>query len=144
MTSETRQFNGRIEPFSKLREFIERFCSAAGVAQQRREELILLIDELSENSTRHGYAATDATEWPLWLTLSVSGGKLAVLYEDAAAPHDPFANFTQPDYSGPPESWRIGGWGVPLISKIAHDLRYERLADRNRVHFTLPLGRLSA
>lgn len=143
VNAQSQRFNARLEPFSAVRDFIERFCTSAGAAHQTGEELVLIVDELSENTVRHGYpsAATDATEWPIWLTLSVSGQEIVALYEDAAPAHNPFDNIVPPDYSGPPENWRIGGWGVPLIARIAGSLRYERQSGRNRVHFTLPLDR---
>ena len=61
--------------------------------------------------------------------------------QDAAPAHNPFDNIVPPDYSGPAESWRIGGWGVPLIARIAGSLRYEHSGGRNRIHFTLPIDR---
>jgi anti-sigma regulatory factor (Ser/Thr protein kinase) len=143
ITPQTRQFNARLEPFSAVREFIERFCAGAGVPDRTGEDLILIVDELSENTVRHGYPSTerDAAEWPVWLTLSVSGRDIVALYEDAARAHNPFDNIVAPDYSGPAESWRLGGWGIPIIARIAGNLRYEHSGGRNRIHFTLPIDR---
>lgn len=143
VTAQTRQFNARLEPFSAVREFIERFCAGAEAPKRTGEELVLIVDELSENTVRHGYPSIEgkATEWPIWLTLSVSGRDIVALYEDAAPAHNPFDNIEPPDYSGPAESWRIGGWGVPLIARIAGSLRYEHSGGRNRIHFTLPIDR---
>ena len=142
VTPQTRHFNARLEPFSAVREFIERICAGAGVPHGTSEDLILIVDELSANTVRHGYpsAEGDAGEWPIWVTLSVSGQEVAVLYEDAAPAHDPFENIAPPDYSGPPESWRIGGWGVPLVVRIAGNPRYERSGGRNRIHLTVPFN----
>jgi serine/threonine-protein kinase RsbW len=134
-----RRFNARLEPFSAVRGFVECFCSSAGVPHRTCEKLILVIDELSTNSMLHGYraAAGDRDEWPIWLTLSVSGCDIVALYEDAAPAHNPFDKVVSPDYSGPAEHWRIGGWGVPIISGIAANLRYEYICSHNRIHFTL-------
>src|SRR6185436_17311479 len=103
-------FNARLEPFSAVREFIECFCASADAPHRTCEKLILIVDELSENSMRHGYRAAtgDSAEWPIWLTLSASGSEIVALYEDAAPSHNPFDNIVPPDYSGPPENWRIG------------------------------------
>ncbi len=140
VTPQSRQFNLRLEAFSVVREFIEQFCAGAGITQRSRENLILIIDELSENTVRHGYPSmpAQACAWPIWLTLSVCGSKIETLYEDAAPAHNPFEKIASPDYSGPPEGWPIGGWGVPIVTRIAGNLRYEHAGGRNRIHFTLP------
>ena len=59
VTPQSRQFNLRLEAFSVVREFIEQFCAGAGIPQRSRENLILIIDELSENTVRHGYPAAN-------------------------------------------------------------------------------------
>jgi anti-sigma regulatory factor (Ser/Thr protein kinase) len=87
----------------------------------------------------HGYPELrgNSAEWPIWLTLSLAGDRVRVVYEDAAAAYDPFASVVEPDYSGPPESWRIGGWGIPLVTKFTHDLHYERIEGHNRISFAV-------
>ena len=140
ITSQSRQFNARLEAFSVVRAFIEQFCTEAAVTKRSSENLILIIDELSENTVRHGYPAMNGNtaDWPVWLTLSVLDRDIVTLYEDAAPAHNPFDKIAPPDYSGPPESWPIGGWGVSIITRIASNLRYEHTGGRNRIHFTLP------
>jgi serine/threonine-protein kinase RsbW len=142
-TPQSRQFDARLKPFSALREFIEQFCVGAAVTQRSGEDLILIIDELSANTLRHGYPAQTANtgDWSIWLTLGVCGGQVETLYEDAAPAHNPFDKIVSPDYSGPPENWPIGGWGVPIITRLASNLRYEYCNGRNRIKFTLPADR---
>jgi anti-sigma regulatory factor (Ser/Thr protein kinase) len=146
MTAQTRQFNARLEPFSAVREFVERFCAGAGLPKETCEDLILILDELSTNTVQHGYPSMEgcAADWPIWLALSIAGTNVAVCYEDAAPAHNPFEKIVPPDYSGPEENWRIGGWGIPLIARLAGDLRYERAGDRNQTRFTLPIDRAVA
>jgi anti-sigma regulatory factor (Ser/Thr protein kinase) len=143
VTPQARQFDARVEPFSAVLEFIEDFCAGADVPDRTTENLILIVDELSANTVRHGYpsAREGQTEWPIWLNLSVSEREIVVGYEDAAPAHDSFDRIVPPDYSGPAETWRIGGWGIPLIARFASNLRYEHAGGRNRIHFTLPIDR---
>jgi anti-sigma regulatory factor (Ser/Thr protein kinase) len=138
---QTRRFNLDLEPFAAVRRFIERFCASAHVAPRTSDNLILIVDELSANTMDHGYpsAKHDITERSIWLTLSVADRNIVALYEDAAPAHDPFQTIIPPDYSGLPENWRIGGWGIPLVAKLANNLRYERAGGRNRIRFTLPI-----
>lgn len=145
LRTRSRQFDMRTTPFSKLRAFMEEFCSAAAVSKQAENNLVLIVDELSANSMEHGYSLLPAptAAWPVWLTLALTGKGIEALYEDAAWAHNPFQHIDPPDYSGPPETWRIGGWGVPIISRIACNLRYDYRNGRNRVHFALPANRCS-
>jgi anti-sigma regulatory factor (Ser/Thr protein kinase) len=60
-----------------------------------------------------------------------------VVYEDAAPEHDPFTRAAEPDYTGPADSWQVGGLGVALVIRLGRDVRYERTEGRNRIHFTI-------
>jgi anti-sigma regulatory factor (Ser/Thr protein kinase) len=136
---QTRLFDGRTQPFDELRDFIERFCSATHATERGIARLTLCLEELFANTVGHGYPELrgNSAEWPIWLTLSLAGDRVRVVYEDAAAAYDPFASVVEPDYSGPPESWRIGGWGIPLVTKFTHDLHYERIEGHNRISFAV-------
>lgn len=136
---QTRLFDGRSQPFRDLRDFIERFCASAQVSDRALQRLLLVIEELFANTVGHGYAQLrgEGSKWPIWLTLTGVDGRVEVLYEDAGDAYDPFASVVEPDYSGPVESWRIGGWGIPLVTKLTRDLRYERVDDRNRIQFVV-------
>jgi anti-sigma regulatory factor (Ser/Thr protein kinase) len=141
----TLRFDARAETFATVREFIEHYCADANVPDETAQRLVLIVDELSANTLEHGYpsAGKPQSGWPIWVHLSVSERGIAVVYEDAAPAHDSFEKIAPPDYSGPAESWRIGGWGVPLIAKLAGNLRYEHAGGRNRIHFTLTVDRTS-
>ena len=141
-TPQTRQFDARREVFEELRGFVEGYCAAAGVAQATVDVLMLICEELFENSTRHGYRAAQgsASAQPIWLSLAVNGNGIDTVYEDAAPEFNPFAKVNVPDYSGPPETWRVGGLGIPLILELSRNLRYTRTDGRNRISFTVPLA----
>lgn len=137
-----RQFDARLDAFAELRGFVERCCADAGIDQRTIAVLILIFEELSENTRHHGYQATPdgAPEQPIWLTLTVTGEGIGAVYEDAAPAHNPFANVSAPDYSGPAETWRVGGLGIPLVTRFARDLRYEHTGERNRIRFSVPIN----
>jgi anti-sigma regulatory factor (Ser/Thr protein kinase) len=136
---QTRLFDGRRQPFEDLRDFIERFCASAQVTDRSMQRLLLVIEELFANTVGHGYPELrgEHAEWPIWLSLSAAGDCVHVVYEDAGTAYDPFATVVEPDYSAPPESWRIGGWGIPLVTKFTQDLRYERVDGHNRISFAI-------
>jgi len=141
-TPHNRRFDARNELFLDVRNFIERFCADAGVGHRAGERLTLIIEELFANTVRHGYPGADgsaATEWPVWLTLKGSGDSIEAVYEDAAPAHDPFAKIAVPDYTGPAETWQVGGLGLVFVTRLGRDVRYERAGGHNRIRFTVAM-----
>ena len=141
---QSRRFDARLELFAAVHAFVERFCGGAGVSPRTSAALTLIVEELFANSVQHGYRAAGQreAEWPVWLTLGVTDDRIEAVYEDAAAAFNPFAKITAPDYSGPAETWRVGGLGVLLVTGHASDLDYERKSGRNRIRFTVPIDDL--
>ena len=139
-TPQIRRFDARLELFTAVRGFVDEFCAAARVDPPTGAALTLIVEELFANSVQHGYRAGPSyAEWPVWLSLAIADGRIDALYEDAAPEYNPFAKIAAPDYSGPAESWRLGGLGVVLVAGHASDIDYERRCGRNRIRFTVPL-----
>jgi serine/threonine-protein kinase RsbW len=145
-TPQPHRFEARLEFFQELREHAERCCADAGIGHEVSGRLILVLEELFANTVEHGYSQVAGAdgERPVWLTLAAAGDGIEVIYEDAAPAHDPFAKPAVPDYSGPTDSWQIGGLGVALVIKIGRKVGYERTAGRNRIRFTIPARRSGA
>ncbi len=141
-TPQIRRFDARLELFTAVRDFVDEFCAGARVDPRTGAALTLIVEELFANSVQHGYRAepSSAAEWPVWLTLGIEDGRIGAVYEDAAPEYNPFAKIAVPDYSGPAESWRMGGLGVVLVAGHASDIDYERRSGRNRIRFTVPLN----
>lgn len=104
-------------------------------------QLTLVIEELFTNTLKHGYGSEQPalTAWPVWLTLQQmeNSNDIGVRYEDAAFAFNPLENICPPDYTGPAESWRIGGLGLPMIAGTARQLHYKRVEDRNQLSLTI-------
>ena len=135
-----RCFDARTEPCAGLRAWLENFCTNSNTAKHTTWQLTLVLEELFVNTAKHGYAgcADRAATWPVWIELSGSSAGVHATYEDAGIAFNPLDNIQAPDYSGPPETWRIGGLGLPMISGIARGLKYEYTAGRNRITLTVP------
>lgn len=132
-------FEARLERFPELRAYAERRCLEAGFEQTVIARLVLVLEELFANTVEHGYAKLPEARAgrPVWLTVGAAMGRVEVVYEDAAPEHDPFTRAAPPDYSGPVESWQIGGLGVALVIRLGRNVRYERVDARNRIRFTI-------
>jgi anti-sigma regulatory factor (Ser/Thr protein kinase) len=140
---QTRCFEASLECFPELREHVERYCGEAGIGRDISGRLVLVLEELFANTVEHGYSrlAPGAAARPVWLALAAGADGIEVVYEDAAPAHDPFAKAAVPDYSGPVDSWQVGGVGVALVIKLGRKVSYDRAAGRNRIGFTIPLRR---
>ena len=143
--SQSRRFNARVELFSVVRAFIEQFCAASGANSGTATALTLIVEELFANSAQHGYHPSQpcAPDWPVWLTLGVTGDGIDAVYEDDAPEYNPFVKVAAPDYSGPADTWRVGGLGVVLVAGHASHLDYQRRSGRNSIRFMVPLEKHS-
>lgn len=141
-----RRFEAGLERFHDLRDYAERYCADAGIDREVSGRLVLVLEELFANTVEHGYrqAAGNAPDKPVWLTLTAAGNGIEVIYEDAAPAHDPFSKAVAPDYTGPVDSWQIGGVGVALVIKLGRNVSYDRSRDRNCIRFTIPARRAGA
>lgn len=137
-----RRFDAAPDAFADLRGFVEHCCADAGIDPRTIAVLVLICEELYENTVQHGYpgAPASASGQPIWLTLTVTGEAIDAVYEDAAPAYDPLANVSPPDYSGPAETWRVGGLGIPLVTRLTRELRYEHTGERNRICFSVPIS----
>jgi two-component system NtrC family sensor kinase len=132
-------FNVRDCTFAPLRSFVETCCAKAGMPARTVSMLVLVIEELYANSLHHGYPGLDVAvaQWPVWISLTPGADGVDAVYEDEGVAFNPLEKVAAPDYSGPAESWRVGGLGMPMVTELADNLRYERIDGRNRLSFTL-------
>ena len=137
-TPQPRSFEARLELFPELRGYAEGCCSEAGLERVAIDRLILVLEELFANTVEHGYSrlAEPSGGRLVWLTIVAAMGRIEVVYEDAAPEHDPFTRAAEPDYTGPVDSWQVGGLGVALVIRFGRNVRYERTEGRNRIYFT--------
>lgn len=135
--SRTAMFLARLDRLRALREFLESFCTEAGVAPDHCLRLNLVLEELFTNTVRHGHGGDSSA--PVWVTLSGDSGGVNLTYEDSAPPFNPYG--TPPD--APPDTTvkmrKIGGLGVLLTRKLAASREYAYLYGRNRIRLALTL-----
>jgi serine/threonine-protein kinase RsbW len=128
---QARDFPARMEAFPAVRSFIEEMCRAATFRRDDCAKLVLLIEELFTNTVMHGHRGdSDAS---VRLACEVARGRIALAYEDAAPPHDPFASRRPPDEGCTVEERRVGGLGVNLVASMAERVEYSYAGGRNRI-----------
>ena len=130
---ERRVFAARLVALPATAAFIDAFCARNGLGSADALRLTLVVEELFTNSVMHGYGGEcDAS---IEVTLAAAAGEIALLYEDAAPPHDPLPQFAAaPDHlHGTVESRPTGGLGIHLVGEMVASARYAREAGRNRL-----------
>ncbi len=91
----------------------------------------LCLEEALSNIIRHGHRGEPVHTLSIDFAASGESG-LSFTIEDCAPPFDP----TEPSARPAPSSLldlQPGGNGLPLLRKFSEDLRYERLANGNRL-----------
>lgn len=134
-----REFPARLAAFADVAAFLEEACGAAGVGDDERLRLTLMVEELFTNTVLHGHGG-DCDE-PVELSLEVDGAGVVLTYEDTAPAHDPFAAIRTPDESSDAGQRPVGGLGILLISRMAARFGHAYVDGRNRITLVVPATR---
>ena len=129
------EFPARRDAFPQVRTFVEDTCARAGVAREDCLRLTLLVEELFMNTVVHGHGGD--TDAPVRLALTMTPVAIAVRYEDTASPFNPFSTIVSPDDDATLEEREVGGLGVWLVSRMAHDVGYASRDGGNQVTFLI-------
>lgn len=127
-------FSARRADLARLKSFIEDFCAGEGVSRDRCLRLHVVLEELFVNTVKHGRRGDG--EALVWVSLAEAGERLAVVYEDAAPPFNPYAWLASggPDATG---SLKPGGLGVLLTQGLSATRDYAYVFGRNRIRLRL-------
>ena len=91
----------------------------------------LAVEELFANSIHHGYG--QESDQPVWLTVTLQGATLQVVYADQAAAFNPLSAIETPDDdpATPVDGRKVGGLGRLLVRELARHCAYRREGERN-------------
>lgn len=131
----TQVFPARMDAFPLVAAFLEEVCAVVGLGRTDCLRLTLLAEELFTNTVRHGHGGD--SDAPVRVTVDRHPEGFAMVYEDTAPPHDPFAGLTLPDPAASVEDRPVGGLGVLLVAGMASRADYVRADDRNRIVLVL-------
>jgi serine/threonine-protein kinase RsbW len=135
VTSRMAMFPARLEAWKRARVFIEEFCRGAKVPRDRCLKANLVVEELFLNTVKHGHKG--GSDAPVWITLTAEDGHIALGYEDAAPPFNPFAPARREMLEALAETRREGGLGVILAQGLTATADYAYVFGRNRIRLTL-------
>ena len=138
--SEQRSFRARLDELAPALAFVDAFCGRHGVAPSDAARLTLVVEELFTNTVVHGHRG--GADTPLHIALGAAPGALSLDYEDSAPPFDPlqYLRESASDPAAPVTEGEPGGYGLPLVARMAEQMDYEHRDGRNRLRLRLKRG----
>jgi len=115
---------------------LEGFAETAGLSDDVRRTLLLVVEELFSNTVTHGYpeGGTDEIE----VSAALGPGHVELTMADRAQPFDNGVVPAGPDRSESLEEMAIGGLGLFLVHQLADKVVTTRTGNVNRTSVFLP------
>ncbi len=127
----------QISALSDVTTRIEEFCDAADIPMASAFKVNLVIQELVTNSVNHGDFGGREPE--ISLSINCDGSQVEMLFEDNAAPFDPFTETPAPDLGSNVSERPIGGLGIHLIRSFSDQSSHEHVGGKNRIRLVSPV-----
>lgn len=132
MNAAHRQFPARLSVLNEAIAYVDEICLQAGMTNDEKISVELVIEELFSNTVCHGYQ--QESNLPVWISSSSEHDLLQLVYQDQAPEFNPLK---QPDE---PQPEHLGGWGMRLVKYFSHaDYRFEN--ERNTITLTFKIKR---
>jgi serine/threonine-protein kinase RsbW len=121
--------NQRAE-IARVRATLAEFLDDEGIPPAMLHRVRLVVEELVVNVIQHAFA--DDAKHAILLDVRTEPGGIAIVVEDDGRPFDPCA-VSLPKINELLEAGKSGGLGVAIIKKMAGELEYKRVGEKNRV-----------
>ncbi len=119
------------EAIRTLSVFAESFLAEVKIAEERRQQFLMALDEVVTNIV--SYAYPKGKRGSIHMSLDDDGaGHIAIALEDYGVEFNPLSH-EDPKFNIPIEERKIGGMGIPMIKNFCDSLLYERDGGRNRL-----------
>ncbi len=119
-----------VAAISRLAEFINRVCEAAGVDEGFTMQLNLAAEEAVVNVMNYAYPP--GTKGDIEVSSRIAGNTVTLVIRDSGVPFDPTAK-ADADTTLTVEERPIGGLGIYLVRRLMDSIAYERTADGKNV-----------
>jgi anti-sigma regulatory factor (Ser/Thr protein kinase) len=124
-----------LDSLHTLLQFARAGAESAGLGQDERDKLDLVLEELLVNIARYAYRPGSGD---VEVAYAADGpGVLLVEVSDTGRIFNPLES-KEPDLSGGLTDRPVGGLGVFLVRRLADSITYRREQGRNTVSFRLP------
>lgn len=128
-------FANRPDEVARARSTAREFLKRHEVDERARYGVELALDELLDNTLRHGYAPQDDGRLSVELLLAPHWVTLELI--DDARPFDP-TRHPEPRAARSLSESSVGGRGLSFVRAAATSMRYRRAGDRNHLTVQVP------
>jgi len=113
---------------------LEIFCCANQLPESSCNVMKLALDEVLSNIIKYAYRSAENEAVDIELTYA--SDKFMVSVEDSGVAFNPIS-FAHAVSLGPLESRKAGGLGILFVKSLLDNVLYERVANRNKITFTV-------
>jgi serine/threonine-protein kinase RsbW len=114
--------NNTIDAVEEGRRNLFAFYTAHVLPARTINHLEIIFEEIVSNVVRHGFTA--GSDQSIRVLCRVRAEEVELVVEDDGRPFDPLAASPPPKFESV-ETARLGGLGIPLITKLASSVRYD-------------------
>lgn len=107
---------------------LDAYAVAAGIPDEVRRALLVVLDDLLMNVVTHGMAGR--ADGQIAIEATVADPWVELVIRDDGAPFDPLT-WAAPDVTRSVEARAIGGLGIHLVRRLMDDVSYRRVGAQN-------------
>lgn len=115
---------------------LESFSRTAGLSDEARRSLLLVVEELFSNTVSYGYPNGEVDE--IAVSVALRPRYVELTLTDGGKPFDSSVSPEGPHQSDDAQSMPIGGLGLFLVHQLAEQVTTKRTGDRNHTIVRLP------
>lgn len=130
------QIANRVESLQAVKQQLLDFCSHHAIAPALRRRLMVVVDELLNNSIRHGCQGL-ADQASISLVVAYRQGGIDLELRDNGKPPFNPLDASEPDLGGDVESRELGGLGIHLVRRLCAGISYRYEAGFNVVNLRM-------
>jgi anti-sigma regulatory factor (Ser/Thr protein kinase) len=132
---QVRRFPADLASLSQASDFARDSARAAGLPEERSEQVVLIVEEVFANIASYAYAEGQTGEVEIRCE-AVERGVLRVEVADRGAAHNPLTQ-PEPNLSATLQQRPVGGLGIFLVRQLTQSLEYRRDDGYNRLQFVV-------
>ena len=126
MSGERIRVKAGLDELARVRAFVERQATAAGLSQDAAAELVLAVDEAVSNCVEHGLRGNDGA---IEVCVVAQHDAVRVIVRDDAVLFDPTRAIAATLEVSPLDRARPGGFGVELMHRLVDKVDYRVTGD---------------